>query len=269
MLNVHSAAIARVRLIALLAICMPSVAGATPAGGYSVEYTGYSHGFTVIKLSATLTLSPDAYRAHVIFHTAGFAGMMVHADNDSHANGRFNGNQALPTLFEGSGHLHGTARYTRITYKDTNPVIEALTPPVEQERTSVAGADTLHTIDTLSAVALLVREVAQGGKCEGSVTTFDGRRLATQTVHTTGQEVLPRTQRSIFAGPALRCDFDGRQLGGFMRDENEDDLRKLRHGTAWVADLLPNEPPVPVRVNFENKLLGQVTLYLTAATPAS
>ena len=49
-----------------------------------------------------------------------------------------------------------------------------------------------------------------------------------------------------------------------MNNENEDSLRKPRHGTAWLAAVLPGAPPVPVRVAFDNKLLGQVMLYLTS-----
>jgi len=240
-----------------------------PEGSFSAEYTGISHGLTVLKLTGSITLTPSSYAAHVTFHTAGLIGMIVHSDNDSTATGAFAQDRAVPLLFQGSGRLRGVDRATRIEYKDGNPVIRILTPPVEQERTTVNPADTLHTIDTLSAVAALIRQVGQYGTCDGAVTTFDGRRLATQTVHTTGQEVLEKTSRSSFAGPALRCDFDGQQLGGFVRTEDEDDLRKPRHGTAWLASVVPGAPPVPVRIAFENKLLGQVTLYLTAASGGS
>ena len=235
------------------------------AGGYDLEYTGFSHGFVVLKLSGAVALSPTGYTAHVTFHTAGMAGWVVHSDNDSTVSGAFAGMEARPASFEGSGRLRGTDRVTRITYKDGNPVIQALEPPVEHERSAVPPEQTRHTIDTLSAVALLIHAVAETGTCAGSATTFDGRRLATQTVHSSGQDMLPATGRSVFHGSALRCDFDGRQLGGFVNNENEDDLRKPRHGTAWFAAMLPGAPPVPVRVAFENKLLGQVTLYLTGA----
>ncbi len=248
---------------------MPAIAcGAglgSPDGSYSVEYTGYSHGFIVLKLTGTVTLSRNGYTAHVSFHTAGMAAWVVRTDNDSQVRGTFQGSQAVPTLFEGSGNLRGSRRVTRISYQNGDPVIQTLTPPVEHERSAVPPERTRQTIDTLSAAAMLIHEVAQTGACEGTVTTFDGRRLATQTVHTTGLELLPHTGRSIFDGQALRCDFDGRQLGGFVNDENEDALRKPRHGTAWLAALLPGAPPVPVRVAFDNKLLGQVTLYLTSA----
>jgi hypothetical protein len=255
--------IAPLRAAAAL-LLLPLKLHAAETGSFSADYTGYSHGLTVLKLTGSLTLTPGAYAAHVSFHTAGFIGFVVHSDNDSDVRGVFEGNQAVPSLFVGAGNLRGTKRRTRIEYKDGNPVVTLLTPPNERERTAVPIAETQHTIDTLSAAALLVRTVATTGHCDGSATTFDGRRLSILTSHTTGQVTLPKTDRSIFAGEALRCDFEGRQTGGFVTNENEDSLRKPRRGTAWLAPILPGAPPVPVRLIFDNKILGEVTLYLTA-----
>jgi hypothetical protein len=256
--------IIRAARLLLPLILLPAPLHAAETGSFTADYTGYSHGLTVLKLTGSLTLTQGAYAAHVSFHTAGFIGFVVHSDNDSQVRGVFQGSAAAPSLFIGSGNLRGTKRATRIEYKDGNPVITLLTPPNERERSLVATADTLHTIDTLSAAAVLVRTVAATGRCDGSATTFDGRRLSILTSHTTGEVTLPPTGRSIFSGAALRCDFDGRQTGGFVTNENEDSLRKPRHGTAWLAPILPNAPPVPVRVIFDNKILGEVTLYLTA-----
>jgi len=237
---------------------------ASATGGYQVEYTGYSHGLTVLKLAGSLTLTKTGYAARVTFHTAGMAAWMLRSDNDSQVTGLFQGIQAEPRLFEGTGHLRRTDRTTRIAYVDGDPVIQALSPPVEHERTVVPAAQTVHTIDTLSAVVMLIHAVAETGHCDGSVTTFDGRRLSTQTAHTSGKEMLAKTDRSIFSGQALRCDFVGQQTGGFVLNEDEDALRKPRAGSAWLADMVPGAPPVPVRVTFDNKILGQVTLYLTS-----
>jgi hypothetical protein len=248
------------------ALCITLPAAASSVGTLTADYTGVSHGLTVLKLSGSLTLTPTGYAAHVTFHTAGLVGMMVHSDNDSQVQGEFKGGTAAPIVFAGTGHLRGTNRLTRIEYVDGNPVIRALSPPVEQERTPVPVAETAHTIDTLSALALLIRQVGQTGTCAGTVTTYDGRRLATQTAHSLGEETLPQTDHSIFAGRALHCDLEGRQLGGFVRDENEDALKKPRHGAAWLANMVPGAPPVPVKVIFENKILGEVTLYLTSVT---
>lgn len=255
------------RLLLAVAV-MPSPAMAATIGGWTAEYTGYAHGFTVLKLAGSVVMTATGYSAHVSFHTAGMVAMVVHADNDTQVSGRFDGNRLFPAVFAGIGHLRGVERVTRLDYAGGNPVVQTLSPPVDKERTAVPLADTPGTIDTLSAVLDLIRHVGSDGHCDGVLTTFDGRRLATQTAHTVDEETLERTDRSIFAGPALRCDFEGRQLAGFVRDENEKDLRKPRHGTEWLADMLPGEPPVPVRLVFENDLLGKVTLFLTSISAA-
>ncbi len=257
-------------LAALLGAALLGAAPAGPAraaaqGTLTAEYTGYSHGLTVMKLAGSLSFSATGYAIRITFRTVGMVNLVVHSDNDSTASGQFRDGTVQPARFDGAGNLRGTERSTHIAYVEGNPVIRALSPPVEQERSPVPPAMTRHTIDTLSALALLIRQVGQTGKCDGSVTTFDGRRLATQTSATGGMEVLPETDRSMFAGRALRCNLQGQQLGGFVRNEDEDDLRKPRDGTAWFADLVPGAPPVPVRVVFDNKVLGKVTLYLTAA----
>ena len=93
--------------------------------------------------------------------------------------------------------------------------------------------------------------------------TFDGRRLSSLEAHTVGEEVLPKTDRSSFEGPALRCDFEGRQLGGFVHDDDLNVLRRPQHGSAWFASLAPGAPPVPVRITFSTRILGAATMYLT------
>ena len=259
----------RVLVLALwLAASVPGVASSTPTGGYRVEYAGYTHGFLVLRLSGSLALTPAGYDVRVAFRTAGLAGMVVSVDSESHAVGRFSGGMVQPSLFEASGHLRGAMRVTRIAYAGGNPAVQVLTPPVEHERGVVPLADTRQTIDTLSAAVLLIRQSGEGAPCAGTVRTFDGRRLAVQSAHGAAPDLLGPTARSIFAGRAQRCEIEGRQLAGFVRTENEDELRRPRRGTAWLADMLADAPPVPVRIVFEHRLLGQVTLYLTALTLA-
>jgi hypothetical protein len=97
------------------------------------------------------------------------------------------------------------------------------------------------------------------------VRVFDGRRLSVIIVHTAGMQTLAATGRSSWQGPALRCDFEGRQLGGFARDRPREQEARPRKGTAWLARLTPDGPPLPVRVAFENRWVGTATMYLTGS----
>jgi hypothetical protein len=242
-------------------------------GAWSVQYDGFSHGLLVLKMRASLHFTPTGYEGALSFHTAGMVGWMVRSIDDSQVSGGFVHGQdpapaadaVAPSSFVSIGSLRGVERVTRMTYRDGSPVIGTLTPDVLLERSAVPPSAAAHTIDTLSAIAMLVRQVGDSGRCDGSTMIFDGRRLTALAARTTGAEALAHTDRSIFAGQTLRCDFDGNQLAGFKKDESEAAQRRTRHGMAWLASVLPGAPPVPVRVIFDNKILGQVTLYLTAA----
>ncbi len=297
-LDLRSLKIWGVRILASAVVQLPLSAGATPqhqgeltiptagprptgvitgltTGGWTVDYDGFAHGILALKLHATLNLAPTTYEGALSFHTAGMIGWMVHSTDDSHVQGRFvkaapddqGADRAEPSSFVSVGNLRGTDRVTRMTYQNGMPVIGTLTPNVLLERKPVPPTAWPHTIDNLSALAMLVRQVADTGRCDGSATLFDGRRLTTLAARTAGTEALAHTGRSLFAGQALRCDFDGNQVYGFKNDESEAEQRRTKHGNAWLATVLPNEPPVPVKVIFTNKALGEVTLYLTAVKP--
>jgi hypothetical protein len=261
------------RFPAVLAALLASTAAASAAttGSFSVAYDGYAHGLMALKLSASLTLTPSGYSGRLAFRTAGMVAWMVRVDSDTTVSGQFDHDKAMPYRYDSTGSEGGRDRETRMSYRDGSPVIEVVTPPPTEERTAVPLESTRHTIDTLSAIVQLIHGVAETGKCEGSALTFDGRRLTALAAHTAGPEQLEPSRKTHFNGQALRCNFDGNQLAGFKKDKDEAILRKTRHGTAWLADMVPGAPPVPVRVVFENDALGTVTLYLTSmsASPAT
>ncbi len=230
------------------------------------DYTGYAHGLTVLKLHASIALGPQSYGLSLGYHTAGLISVVANSSVESSVQGYFGaGGSAEPLRFSSAGTVNGTARRTVLTYKAGSPEIDALEPPAETEREPVPPADALHTIDTLSAIAALLHQVATTGRCDGTVRTFDGQRLGDITATTVGDETLPRSDRSSFSGRTLRCDFVGRQLAGFKRSEDQAAVRKPHNGTAWLAALQPGQPMVPVKVIFDHRVLGQTTMYITTA----
>ena len=64
----------------------------------------------------------------------------------------------------------------------------------------------------------------------------------------------------------MRCDFAGRELAGFLHDGSAWQ-RQPHAGEAWLARVVPGEPPIPVRLDFGTRWLGDITLVLTAAGP--
>ncbi len=245
--------------VALLLLGLSPAARAQPV---SAHYAAYSTGLNVLNLNAEFAIGPRDYRVHLAYHTAGTVGLLVSAEQDTVVEGTFNGDRPAPRHFYSVGHLRGHPRVTQIDYPKGQPDIRTLTPPNEDEREPVPPADQVGTIDSVSAMAQLVRQVNATGRCDGHSRTYDGRRLAELTAHTAGREVLEQTSRSSFAGPALRCDFEGRQLGGFLLDANRAKAQRPRRGTAWFAAASPGGPMIPVRIQFETDLIGNLTMYL-------
>jgi len=245
--------------LALLLLCLSPAARAQPV---SAHYAAYSTGLNVLSLNAEFAVGPRDYRVHLTYHTAGTVGLLVSAEQDTVVEGAFNGDRPAPRRFYSAGHLRGRPRVTQIDYPKGQPEIRTLTPPNEQEREPVPPADQVGTVDSLSAMAQLVRQVNATGRCDGHSRTYDGRRLAELTARTAGREVLEQTSRSSFAGTALRCDFAGRQLGGFLLDADRAKAQRPRRGTAWFAAATPGGPMIPVRIQFETDLIGNLTMYL-------
>ena len=87
------------------------------------------------------------------------------------------------------------------------PEIRDLQPADEREREPVPAALQRNTVDTLSAIALLMRHVADTGRCDGSTLTFDGRRLARITVQTVGHRDADRVARVELRRPGAALRF--------------------------------------------------------------
>lgn len=230
-----------------------------------LAFDTYAAGIEVMQMHAFFGVGPWNYRIEVDYHTTGLVGLLYRGTQINTVRGMWQDNEASPLEFYGKGHWRGRDRLTWIDYDHGLPHLKELQPPQETERELVPQDMQRHTVDTLSALAQLMRHVQHSQDCETRVRTYDGRRLLDVAARTAGFERLDETSRSMFHGPALRCDFEGSELAGFMIGENDPEHHRPLHGVAWLAPLLPNAPPLPVRVAFETRWFGWATMYLTSA----
>lgn len=237
----------------------------SPGADVSAAYTVYAAGLATAHVGAELTFGESSYQLRLHYRTAGLFGTFVHVESNTLAQGVWQGDDPVPFHFAGSGRVQGETRQTVIDFQKGEPLVRTLVPPNEAERDPVPPALERNTIDTLSAMALLIRRVAETGRCEAHAATFDGRRLIDVSAHTVGTEALPHSDRSPFSGPTLHCDFEGQQLAGFRHGENPAELRRPKRGSAWFARVVPGAPPIPIRLSFETRWFGVATLYLTRA----
>lgn len=242
----------------------PASAGAPPA---RLGYIAYVAGVPVFTLRADVALDAQSYRLTLGYRTLGLVDAFFHSDLNSASEGTFAELVPQPRRFTAWGIFRDTARQSLIDYVAGRPVIRTLVPPAEKEREPVPPERTADTVDTLSALAMLVHRVNETGRCEGSVRVYDGRRLSEIAAKTRGTETLAPERDSRFAGPALRCDFSGRMLAGFLYDDDRARAAEPQEGTAWIAPPAPGLPRLPVRIAFRVRLFGAATAYLTSAEP--
>ena len=250
-------------VLAIAAACAgaPSCRAVTLDADYALSTLGLH----LLDLSTHAELTPFGYAITAHSRTAGLIGVLAHSDVTSVASGRFDGVHVQPDRYASTGRSRGANRTTQIAYPAHDPVVEVL-QPAEPEREPVPPADSRGSIDTLSAIVGLSRQVALTGRCDGTALVFDGHRLSRLEAHTVGIQPVPNPSGAGFSGSALRCDFTSRQLAGFLHDANRARLMKPLHGSAWLAAPVLGAPVAAVRVTLESPLFGTATLTLTRAS---
>jgi Protein of unknown function (DUF3108) len=256
------------RFAATLLVLLPLATTMASAQVAQVQlaYNTYAAGVEVMQMRASIGLSPWNYQVAVDYHTTGLVGLLYRGHQTNSVRGLWQDKHADPLEFVGEGVWRGQNRRTLIDYNHGVPDVKDLQPPQENEREPVPSELRLHTMDTLSALAQLMREVERAKSCESAVHTYDGRRVLDVVAHTGGREKLDQTGRSIFSGQTLRCDFEGREVAGFLIGQDDPEHRRPLQGSAWLAPMLPGAPPLPVRIAFQTPWFGWATMYLTEAT---
>ena len=254
-----------------LLLLTPAPAAAQETPQIRATYEMYAAGLHVAEVSAAFNLGQHRYAIQLSYHTTGLVSWFRQGHQANSVAGTWDGRQPQPRQFRGDGVWRGDPNATLIDYVRGQPVIERLLSPPGDKREPIPPGLEANSIDSLSALALLIRQVQDTGRCDASARTFDGRRVSSISARTVGAETLGRSDLAIFSGTALRCDFVGRMVAGFLyRDSTPADRRPLR-GSAWLASLVPNGPPIPVRMDFETRWFGEAHMYLThlQTTPAT
>lgn len=241
------------------------VGAAAHAATVEAHYVARVAGLRVMTVDVQAAIGADTYRVAARARSSGLASLATRFDQTATAEGRFARDAVRPILFRAEGDWQGQHRRVELLLAD-NPPRVALDPPELPEREPVPPAMAQGGIDTLTALVVLSRQVAQRGAagCDLDVTVFDGRRLNRFTLRPDSDGPVPG--RADLA--AVRCRVEGRQLAGFWRGWDRDQAARPQSGTVWIAAPLPDAPPMPVRLEMGIDWLGTLVLTLDHARPA-
>lgn len=255
------------RRLAALA-CLLGVLLAAPAGraaeGETVRlsYDAYLGPFYVVSATAELRLDGETYRVVTRAQSEGIAALFFSWQSEARSEGRRDATRLRPRLHEVVGEWRGENRLVRLSYDGRGPIDFRVDPPPDgTERDPVPPDLTAGTVDPLSGTLAVLQRIAAGGRCEGEIPIFDGRRRYDMIVRPGAPSVLPAIHSSIFAGPAARCEFQLRRIAGFWKKPSRFG-RRVTNPVLWVASPLDGVPPVPVRFTAETGF-GDLRIHLT------
>jgi hypothetical protein len=248
-------------------VSLAAAAAAADTAPLRASYTAYLAGMPVLDLDANIVFGTDGrYQVVATFRTRGIVSAFVSGEQTSRTDGLLprRGEDGLqPIRYTMDGRWNGNVRRIALDYERGLPIVRALEPPNTDEREPVPPAMQAGTVDALTALATLMRTFSTTGRCEGEAKMFDGRRRTDFVAATIGQEELKRDRRAIFVGTATACRFEARQVAGFYRKWDRSESERPRQGRAWMARLVADGPPLPVRIEVESGWLGTATIYLT------
>ncbi len=242
---------------------------ATPtAQNIHLRYGVFVHGYHALSADADYVLQPWGYGVETHLYTVGLASWFLTLNLMSSAQGHFNGDDVAPVSFSNSGFAHGEEETTHIDFDLTGPHVTVLLP-VEKQREPLPQAELKQSVDMLSFLVELTHRISLKQDCTLSRPVFDGVRLSYLEVHGPSQTTIPQDHGSYFKNDALKCEFTGRQIGGFSLGSRFKAAQSSPHkGAIWfVHDQQGGF--IPARVEFAHYKMGQILVVLQSAPKIS
>ncbi|MBV1837697.1 DUF3108 domain-containing protein [Acetobacter estunensis] len=250
-------------LAALGGRTLPAQAGneetGSTAGSSHLSYTVYSHWLSVLSVETNFRLTDNRYETTMEARADGLVSLFMRMNIHANARGSIEQGQVKPQFYESTGWSRGMMRHVIIHYPGGNPKIEQL-EPAEDDREPVSDTMQQGAADILATMAKLFVSVRSTGRCDATYDIFDGIRLTRMELHTGAVEVPPGVDKE-WRVPALRCDFMGHQVAGFVKGHRSTSLRTPHGGSVWFENV-EGRGLVPVRVSMEHPKIGRMTVEL-------
>ena len=213
---------------AALALCLlaqPLAADQTDVAVFDISIRGIT--------AATLTLGgaikANGYAASGTLKSSGILGLLKKIRYDAKANGTVTNGRFTPSRYTETADTGKRQSEAVMAYKRGVPQVKSYQPPRPPRPDDIAPATQSGTVDPLSALYAVLRDVPAAEACKLRVFLFDGRRRS--------QVVLASPQAS---GDGVTCRGEYRRLDGFSPEDLAEKSRfafALTYGPAakgWV-----------------------------------
>lgn len=251
---------------AALILVLPAAAPGKVAGSgpLALHYEAYALGFPVVSIGFRLDESGQRYALDSQVKTTGLLRLIYRLDLDTASRGRIAAGALEPQRHDQEVRTRRGDRRAVLDYGRDGRVTTALVPPEDHDRPKPSPAQTLHTLDPLSALLAIGRSVAEAGRCAGRYPVYDGRRRYDLVLSDDGTSELEKSNAFAYAGVVRRCSVEAVKIAGFSWDQ--DYSPHTNTGRVWFASPVPGAPAMPVRIEFGSSW-GFVSVRLTSVVP--
>jgi hypothetical protein len=215
-------------------------------------------GLHVATSRTTLEEATDRYAITTDVESRGVAAVFVSLASHSEVHGRLGIDTVRPEAYRGEVHRNEVHTYNRVDYGADGMVTGASTPPGET-RKPVTPALMRGTVDQLSALFMMERQLASRGSCARVVAVYDGLRRYNLHFTDAAPETIRTSGGHEFAGSTAVCRMRREAIAGFLDEDGRSEGAYA--GKLWYARLLSGDLIVPVQMEFSTEF-GPVTGHL-------
>lgn len=265
------------RVVALLVVLLVAAPGAALASAtvtaLDLRYDVYYSLLRLMTIESRSLVAPDVYSLQSRMETVGVIGVLFPWTYRSEVHGRIRGAQLAPDVFHSRSEFRDFVQQVSLRYGEDGPVGEVSPFRLDilgdgYTRDEVPPEMRAGTIDPLTEIAALARQLARGEGCAGVRRVFDGLRRYDIVYEDLGETELEESSYDAYAGRARQCRSRLVPLAGFFKPKDDEERDSLTAVTAWLMPPLPDVAPAPVRLLVEGRR-GSLWIHLREAKKAS
>ncbi len=208
-----------------------------------VRYEAYAVGLPVVAFDFRLDQGSQDYALSGQVKTVGLLRLFYRLDLKTLSQGTVGAADLQPLFHEQALRARGKERMARLDYPGDGTVATSLVPAEDPGRPKPTRQQIAHTMDPLTALLAIGRDVAQRQRCDGRVAVYDGRRRYDIVLSDDGGDRLEKSPVYAYAGEVRRCAAAAVKIAGFSWDQ--DYSPHTTGGRVWFATPRPDAPALP------------------------
>jgi hypothetical protein len=192
---------------------MAALALAAPGGAVRAEapvvFDLTIRGIEAATLSFTGTVEDGRYSVAGVLQSAGLVGVLRRIRYEGQSRGSVRGGRFTPAIYVENAETGRRSSVGEMRYRRGVPQVKAYDPPRPEGEAGLDPAAQGGTVDPLTAMFAVLRDVPQGQECNLALTLFDGERRSEVRVGAPAP------------GPegVLTCPGEYRRLAGFSAED--------------------------------------------------